>query len=139
MLHMTQRRFAALLASALILGLGLPLAAVAQKEGKVRVITSHSQASQCIAPVRVTRIDGREATVQRMGFNIEPGRHPISGSARIDTSACPTIGRVNNPPRAQPLEADFELGKVYYLGYDHSSPDRNDWKIVIWKVEDAEG
>lgn len=135
MLHKTQRVIVVLLA----LTLALPLAALAQEAGKVRVITSHSQAAKCIAPVRVKKIDGREATVQRMGFNIEPGRHTISGSAIIDTSACPTIGRVNNPPRAAPLEADFELGKVYYLGYDHSSTDRNDWKIVIWKVEDAEG
>ena len=133
MLHLTQRCFAALLA------LSLPFAAQAQEEGKVRVITSFNQAAQCISPIRVTKIDGREATVQRMGFNIEPGRHTISGSAIIDTSMCSTVGRINNPPRAQPLEAEFELGKVYYLGYDHSSSDRNDWKIVIWKVEEADG
>lgn len=133
MLQMTSRCLVALLA------LGLPLTALAQEEGKVRVITSHSQAAKCISPVRVNRIDGKEATVQRMGFNIEPGRHTISGSAIIDTSMCSTVGRINNPPRAAPLEADFELGKVYYLGYDHSSRDRNDWKIVIWKIEDVDG
>lgn len=121
-----------------LLALCLPLVASAQEEGKVRVITSHSQAAQCISPIRVNKIDGREATVQRMGFNIEPGRHTISGSAVIDTSICPTVGRTSSRYNAEPLEADFELGKVYYLGYDHSSSDRKDWKIVIWKVEDAE-
>ena len=36
----------------------------------------------------------------------------------------------------EPVEANFEAGKTYYLGFDHSSPHRKDWKLVIWKVED---
>lgn len=116
--------------------LALPLAAGA-KEGKVQIITSFSDGANCISPMHIRKIDGKEAAVQRMGFWVEPGMHTMSGSALIDTSFCQTVGRNTSPPRAKPLEANFELGKVYYVGYDHSSRDRNEWKIVIWKVEDA--
>lgn len=116
--------------------LALPLAASAE-EDKVQIITSFSDAANCISPMHIRRIDDKEVAVQRMGFWIEPGMHTMSGSALIDTSFCQTVGRTTSPPRAKPLEANFELGKVYYVGYDHSSRDRNDWKVVIWKVEDA--
>jgi hypothetical protein len=109
----------------------------AGEDGKVQVITHFSQAAQCISPVAIKKIDGREATVQRMGFWIEPGKHTLSGSALIDTSFCKTIGGNSQRYRPEPLEVDFELGKVYYIGYDHSSSDRNEWKFVVWKVEDA--
>ena len=36
------------------------------------------------------------------------------------------------------LEADFEAGKTYYIGLDHSSKNFNDWRLVIWKVEPEE-
>jgi len=119
-----------------ILMLIFPLYADAGKDGQVQIVTSFSNAANCISPIHIKKIDGREVAVQRMGFWIEPGVHTMSGSALIDTSFCQTIGRSTSPPQAAPLEADFVLGKVYYVGYDHSSPDRNDWKIVVWKVED---
>jgi hypothetical protein len=117
--------------------LATPLFANAGQEGKVQIITSFSKPSQCISPMHIRKIDGREVAVQRMGFWIEPGVHTMTGSALIDASSCPTVGRTTNPPRAEPLEAHFDLGKVYYVGYDHSSRNKDEWKIVVWKVEDA--
>lgn len=114
----------------------LPSTATAGEDGKVRVITSFNNAAQCISPVHIKKIDGREAAVQRMGFSLEPGKHTLSGSALVDISNCLTIGSTTRHYQAAPLEAEFELGKIYYVGYDHSSSDRADWKIVIWKVED---
>jgi hypothetical protein len=114
----------------------LPFSASAGETGKVQVVTSFNQAAQCISPVHIKKIDGKEATVQRMGFTLEPGKHTLSGSAVINLSNCPAVGSTTRHHAAGPLEAVFEPGKVYYVGYDHSSADRNDWKIVIWKVED---
>jgi hypothetical protein len=33
------------------------------------------------------------------------------------------------------LEADFEAGKTYYVGLDHSSKNKEEWRLVIWKTE----
>jgi hypothetical protein len=114
-----------------------PMGAGAAQDGKVQVVTSFSNAAKCISPVAIKKIDGREATVQRMGFWIEPGKHTLSGSALIDTSFCATIGANADRYRPEPLEVEFELGKVYYIGIDHSSSDREDWKFVVWKIADA--
>jgi hypothetical protein len=125
------------LAIMLLLAGLMPVAVSAAEDGKVQVITHFSNAAKCISPVAIKKIDGREATVQRMGFWIEPGTHTLSGSALIDTSFCQTIGSNSQRYRPEPLEVDFELGKVYYIGYDHSSQNRKDWEFVVWKIEDA--
>ena len=114
----------------------LPFQANAEEEGKAKIITSFNQASQCISPVHIRKIDGREVAVQRMGFDLDPGKHTMAGSAIIDTSFCPVVGRANYSDSAPSLEADFEAGKTYYVGLDHSASNRKDWKYVIWKVKD---
>ena len=114
----------------------LPFQANAGKEDKAKIITSASNAAQCISPVHILKIDGREARVQRMGFDLEPGKHTLSGKTLINVSICQTVGQrtySDNPP---PLEAEFEAGKTYYVGFDHSSSDRKDWKYGLWKVTD---
>ena len=125
----------AILISLLTAALILPAMAWAGDEGKAKIITGHNRAAQCISPIQVRKIDGREAAVQPMGFSLDPGKHTMTGSAKIDTSMCKTVGRGTGRNKIEPLEADFEAGKTYWVGYDHSSKDRNDWKLVIWKVE----
>ena len=113
----------------------LPLQGNAEEEGKAKVITSFNKAAQCISPVHIRKIDGREVGVQRMGFDLDPGTHTMAGSAIIDTSFCPVVGRQTYRDSAPPLEAEFEAGKTYYVGFDHSAKNREDWKYVIWKVK----
>ena len=113
----------------------LPFQANAEVEGNAKIITSHNKASQCISPVHILNIDGCEVAVQRMGFDLDPGKHTMSGRSLIDTSFCQTVGRKTNQFPTPPLEAEFVAGKTYYLGLDHSASNRKDWKYVIWKVK----
>ncbi len=117
--------------------LALPLAAVAADEARARIVTGGEKPTECIAAVHVNRIDDREVKVQGNGFDIEPGRHTLSARASINTSLCAAVGIGTGRYGAEPLEAEFEAGKTYYVGYDHSSPHRRDWKLVIWKVVDS--
>ena len=115
----------------------LPFQSNAEEDGKAKIITSFNQASQCISPVHIRKIDSREVAVQRMGFDLDPGKHTMAGSAIIDTSFCPVVGKSTAyRDSAPPLEAEFEAGKTYYVGLDHSARNRKDWKYVIWKVKD---
>lgn len=115
-----------------------PLQVIAD-ENKARVITSVARTAQCISPVRVTQIDGRTVNVPRAGFSIEPGHHTLKGRSLINTSVCRTVGIGTGQTEPPPLEAEFEAGKTYYFGIDHSAPNRRDWKYVIWKVEEKAG
>jgi hypothetical protein len=103
--------------------------------GSATVVTGSRLAAQCISPIEVYSIDGKEKIVPRLGFEIPAGKHRLQGRAIIDTSHCRTVGRSTNRHAAAPLEAEFEAGKTYYVGYDHSARNARDWKIVIYKVE----
>jgi len=132
-----KRHFLVNLAASLALAAVLmPLAGQAG-DSKAQIVTGTEKAADCISAVHVNKIDGREVKVQKLGFEIEPGTHTLSGRALVNTSFCKAMGQGTSRSYMDPLEADFEAGKTYYLGYDHSSPHRKDWKLVIWKVEDA--
>lgn len=113
----------------------LPLAGQAADPVTAKVVTSFSKSAQCISAVHVTKIDGKEATVQRMGFDLDPGTHTLNARALIDTSFCPVLGPDTGSNPNAPIEYTFEAGKTYYLGFDHSATLRKDWKLVIWKEE----
>lgn len=102
---------------------------------KARIITGNQQPAQCISSVHVNTIDGEQVFVQPLGFDIDPGKHTMMARAKVDISFCTAVGAGTNRDTVEPLEAEFEAGKTYYLGYDHSSSKRSDWKLVIWKVE----
>jgi len=122
-------KFAALL---LVL---MPAFALAGEAAKVRVVTGMEKAASCISAIHVNNIDGRDVKVPKLGFDVEPGKHTMTGRALINTANCTATGIGSQRHNVQPLEAEFEAGKTYYVGYDHSASNRNDWKLVIWKVE----
>lgn len=119
----------------------LPLVACAGQAGKAekaRIITSVGKPAQCIAAVHVYRIDDREVGVPKLAFDLDAGTHTLGARTTVDTSFCMVVGPGRGLPPPPPLEAEFVAGYTYYLGYDHSSPHRKDWKLVIWKVEGAD-
>ncbi|MEJ8568806.1 hypothetical protein [Elongatibacter sediminis] len=126
-----------LLQSVLLASLLLPAAVFAGEANKARIITSGEKPSECIASVHVNRIDNREVKVEELGFDIDSGTHTLSARARINTSFCKAVGIATGRHSAEPIEAEFEAGKTYWIGYDHSASNRRDWKLVIWKVEDS--
>jgi hypothetical protein len=110
------------------------LAAAAEPPQTVQVITGFSKPAKCIAPVHILKVDGREVAVQSMGFRITAGKHTMSGRTVVDDRFCQTLGPYRSHDDVAPLEAEFEPGKIYYIGFDHSSPFRADWKYVIWQT-----
>jgi hypothetical protein len=102
-----------------------------------RIITHSERPAQCLSRVHIRQIDGEEKIVHDAGFEIEPGRHTMNGTAVVNTSFCRYV-RGSKGLAVPDLEADFEAGKTYYIGLDHSSKNFNDWRLVIWKVEPEE-
>lgn len=126
-------RFTSVLSVLFCAGLFAP-AAFAGPDDMATVVTQVAKPAECISRVAIRKIDGKEKFVSPQGFNIEPGRHTMSGTVAINSRNCPVVRGQDNW-NSPPLEADFEAGKTYYVGYDHSSTDRTEWKYVIWKVE----
>jgi hypothetical protein len=121
------------LAAALLLL--LPLTVQASDPEKAWIVTQESRPVECISPVAIRNIDGRERRLPAQGFRLEPGSYTLTGTAVLDTRYCPVLS-ANSWDRIQPLKAEFEAGKKYYVGLDHSSRDRADWSLVVWKIEE---
>ena len=101
----------------------------------VQVVTRDHGSDHCLAPVAVTRIDGEKRVVPAHGFLIEAGVHSINGRAALDISSCPLRDRNLQLGRAADLVVNFETGKTYYIAYDHGAINSDEWKLVVWKVE----
>jgi hypothetical protein len=101
---------------------------------KASIITSMSNVVRCISPVEVTKIDGVEVRVNRLGFDLEPGLHTLRGRTMFVTGTCPAL-RGNERLNVAPLEYQFEAGVSYYIGLDHSARNRKEWHYTVWKVE----
>jgi hypothetical protein len=124
------RKFALILSVVVL----LPTHALASQVGKAKIITQNERTANCISSVDIDEIDGKLSNVSKLGFELDAGRHSMNGRAVINTLNCPAIrGR---PSYVVPdLEAEFEAGKTYYIGMDHSSKNKEDWRLVIWKTE----
>jgi hypothetical protein len=120
----------------LLPGAALVLAAFASHGAAdmATIVTGAEGPTACMAPVHIRRIDGQDKVVPAQRFELAPGRHTLTGTATLDLEACP-VGRGSPGAPVAPLEGDFEVGRTYYVGLDHSSPDRGEWALVIWKVE----
>ena len=118
----------------------LPAAVFAADPSKARIVTYKSHPAHCLAAVAIKQIDGHQRQLPAMGFEIEPGWHTMHGMATLNLSFCPVVeDRIGKQVNVAPLEWLFERGKVYYVGLDHSSVERQNWRLVVWKVKDVDG
>ena len=117
-----------------LLLLALAASASARDETMAMVVTSYERPAQCISPIVVNRLDGETVQMPTLGFEIEPGIHSLNGRATLNLDYCKTL-RGNEQINIPDLETVFEAGKTYYVGFDHSAPRREDWRLVVWKTE----
>ena len=107
---------------------------------KAQIVTFKSNSVYCLASVAIKQIDGHLRQLATLGFEIEPGWHTMHGLATVNLRDCPVVEeRIRKQVHIPPLEWLFEPGKVYYVGLDHSSVSRHNWRLVVWKVEDMKG
>ena len=99
------------------------------------VVTYGAPPVDCVAALEVNKIDGQQKVVPAKGFEIEPGVHRLNGRALIDTTWCKFSkdDRILGP--VADLEVNFQAGRTYYIGFDHKSDNRQEWQLVVWKVE----
>jgi hypothetical protein len=118
----------------LLLAALLPSQVIANKSSKAKIVTQNERTAQCISSVVINEVDGRLSNVAKLGFELDAGTHSMNGRAIINTANCPAI-RGRNSYVVPDLEADFEAGKTYYVGLDHRSKNKEDWRLVVWKTE----
>lgn len=112
-----------------------PIACLQAADDLAMVITMGAPPADCVADVEITRIDGEKAIVAARGFEIEPGEHSLNGRALLDTTWCKLAKDERIPGPVADLQLNFQAGRTYYIGFDHKPDNRQEWKLVVWKVE----
>jgi hypothetical protein len=102
-----------------------------------RVVTGNGHQAECLASVVINRVDGERHVMPAPGFEIEPGIHSINGQAVLDTTKCRPLDDNQQLIGAVDLEVNFEAGKTYHIAYDRSGQSSDEWKLIVWKVEQA--
>ena len=113
----------------------LPLWADTDIDDKVQVVTQNGAQPDCLAPVAINRIDGEKQVLPARGFLIEPGVHTINGRVTLDSAKCHPMEVNQHIGKAADLEVNFEPGRIYYIAYDRSALNTEEWSLVVWKVE----
>ena len=97
----------------------------------VRVATINGE------PVRPGSLDLSNPNVGKLRFELPPGDHVIRVTADL-TEATGSIRSIRTPRDEQPGEVKIfvEPGRRYYVGAYFPGGRRDEWKAVVWKVED---
>ena len=125
-----------LLLAALSAAAELPVNEMAVNEMS-KVITETALPSECLAPVVITSIDGVKQAVPGNGFPLEPGVHSVNGLVLLDTTKCRRPDVELDIRTTADLVVDFEAGKIYYIAYDRTFQNPEEWKLVVWKIEQS--
>lgn len=90
-------------------------------------------------PVRPGSLDLSNPNVGKLRFELPPGDHVIRVTADL-TQATGSIRSIRTPREEQPGEVKIfvEAGRRYYVGAYFPGGRRDEWKAVVWKVEDIE-
>ena len=119
----------------------LPVHGLAEDLEMAQVITSRGNVVHCLAPVQIRMIDSELRQLPALGFELEPGMHILAGNPAGSTSHCKNSRRRSRKPIMSfpAVEWLFESGKIYYVAVFHDTDYIEDWHLVVWKVETADG
>jgi hypothetical protein len=110
------------------------------------VVTAIDMSQNCILPLVVTAVDGKElgSTDPSGRFEFEAGEHTISGYAGGNPASCSSFSSGVQRYQAAhggklgegSVTIDVEAGKEYNLGVDIRSREPAEWEMKVWKIKD---
>lgn len=89
-------------------------------------------------PVYIYHIDGIDVS-KKTYVTLVPGKHIIKCKSTVDLNKydhlIPKGEKFENSDKNNTIELTVEKGKTYYLGFSTKSEKLDDWKPVVFKVE----
>ena len=104
-----------------------------------KVILDHSIAAKQIFPVRLLMVNGENVNVRSQAVWLEPGEYELKFGSVINGDYTQQV----LTPRQRRGIADWnttlrlkvEADKSYYIGFDASSTDTEEWHTVVYDVQ----
>lgn len=109
------------------------------KEPSAILILNHQQITKKISPVRLLTVNGENVSVRSDAAWLSPGTYDLTFAAWVNRNYTQQIitpkQRRRMDAEQMTLNVTLEADKSYYVGFDTSSSDTEDWKPVVYKVE----
>jgi hypothetical protein len=113
-----------------------PFAKPSEAHGILKLNQAHPAAD--IFPVTLYEIDGKQVLKRDHGVWLKPGKHTIKVSAVVNKNhlnkSITKLQKSQNLNKNS-LDITVEKGNIYYVGYDASDSNPNNWQPVVWKVK----
>ncbi len=112
---------------------------VSQNDPSARIILNHPQLTKQISPVRLLTVNGENVSAQSEAAWLKPGEYELKFAATVDQrytkQFISTRQKRSMDAKKMTLKLKVEENKTYYVGFDTSSNDTEDWETVVYKVE----
>jgi hypothetical protein len=104
-----------------------------------KVIMNHSVTAKQLFPMRLLMVNGENINVRNSAVWLAPGEYELRFSPTIDTNYTTKVMSLKERRGIDELEntltITIEADKSYYVAYDASSNETEDWKPVVYKVK----
>ena len=112
---------------------------VSPSDDSARLILQPNKSTQQLFPVTLQAVNGDQVASRGSAVWMKPGEYELSFSAAIDLTTTKGTFTSNGDRRSNKLQnkltVNLEADKTYYIAFEAKSPNRNEWKPVVWKTE----
>ncbi len=112
---------------------------VSPNDASARIILNHPQLTKQISPVRLLTVNGKNVSTQSEAAWLKPGDYKLKFAATVDQRYTKQFisSRHTRSKNAKKMTLNLKVeeNKTYYVGFDTSSNNTEDWKTVVYKVE----
>ncbi len=128
-----------LLTALLLSGAAFAFNFASPSEPSAKIILSHSNTAKQIFPVKLLMVNGENINVRSDAVWLAPGEYELRFASFINKDYTKQIlspkERRGIKDWKNTLKITVEADKSYYIGYDASSNQTEDWQPVIYKVK----
>ncbi len=103
-----------------------------------KLILNHSSAAKQIFPVRLLMVNGENINVRSDAVWLAPGEYELRLASSVNKDYTTQVMSIKERRGLKDfkntMKITVEADKSYYIGYDASSKNTDDWQPIIYKV-----
>ncbi len=107
-------------------------------EDSAKLVLGHSQPTKQLFEMRLQAVNGENVLDRGQAVWLKPGEYELTFSSKIDnrhTKNQVSVALKKDRNLQNTINITVDGGKTYYMAYDASDRDRQNWKPVVYKSE----
>ncbi len=128
-----------LIASLVVSGLAFAGHFASPSDPSGKIIMNHANNAKQLFPVKLQMVNGENVIVRDGAVWLEPGEYELKFSTQINSNYTKQIMGLKERRGLKDLNTtlkiNVEADKSYYVAFDASSAESEDWQTVVYKVK----